>query len=227
MREVVKSPFVPIPLFLLPSTLFFVEKEKRRNSKTREIREDIGLVDPRKMCTLNASTPALAIPNVSSQGDILRKNSFCNLSVQGLPGKAVSQGGRSIRLVNSSLSIPGLHSQPFQYGRSISDPHRRTSAAVICNAALNARCGAEQTQTVTRQSSTITVAPVQGKEKSPELDDGGTGFPPRDDDGGGGGGGGGGPGWSGGFFFFGLLAFLGFLKDKESEGPYSDNRRRR
>lgn len=27
----------------------------------------------------------------------------------------------------------------------------------------NARCGAEQTQTVTRQSSTITIAPVQGK----------------------------------------------------------------
>nr|GFA34695.1 hypothetical protein [Tanacetum cinerariifolium] len=30
------------------------------------------------------------------------------------------------------------------------------------------------------------------KEKSPDLDDGGTGLPPRDDDGGGGGGGGGG-----------------------------------
>lgn len=66
-----------------------------------------------------------------------------------------------------------------------------------------------------------------GKEKSPELDDGGTGFPPRDDDdGGGGGGGGGGPGWSGGFFFFGFLAFLGMLKDKESEGPYRDTSRR-
>ncbi|CAK9145075.1 unnamed protein product [Ilex paraguariensis] len=90
----------------------------------------------------------------------------------------------------------------------------------------NARCGAEQTQTVTRQSSTITVAPIQGKEKSPELDDGGTGFPPRDDDGGGGGGGGGGGHWSGGFFFFGFLAFLGFLKDQESEGPYRDDKRR-
>ncbi|EPS72424.1 hypothetical protein M569_02346, partial [Genlisea aurea] len=83
---------------------------------------------------------------------------------------------------------------------------------------LNARCGAEQTQTVTRQSSTITVAPVQGKEKSPELDDGGAGFPPRDDGDGGGGGGGGGGHWSGGFFFFGFLAFLGFLKDRESGG---------
>lgn len=68
---------------------------------------------------------------------------------------------------------------------------------------------------------------VSGKEKSPELDDGGTGLPPRDDDGGGGGGGGGGgPNWSGGFFFFGFLAFLGLLKDQESEGPYQDNRRR-
>lgn len=62
-----------------------------------------------------------------------------------------------------------------------------------------------------------------GKEKSPDLDDGGTGFPPRDDDGGGGGGGGGG-GWSGGFFFFGFLAFLGFLKDQEKEGAYGDDR---
>nr|GEY99620.1 hypothetical protein [Tanacetum cinerariifolium] len=60
------------------------------------------------------------------------------------------------------------------------------------------------------------------KEKSPDLDDGGTGLPPRDDDGGGGGGGGGG-GWSsGGFFFFGFLAFLGFLKDQEKEGAYRD-----
>lgn len=67
---------------------------------------------------------------------------------------------------------------------------------------------------------------ISGKEKSPELDDGGTGFPPRDDGDGGGGGGGGGHGWSGGFFFFGLLAFLGFLKDQESEGPYRNNRRR-
>lgn len=65
-----------------------------------------------------------------------------------------------------------------------------------------------------------------GKEKSPELDDGGTGFPPRDDGDGGGGGGGGGGGWKGGFFFFGFLAFLGLLKDKEEEGPYQDRRRR-
>ncbi|GAU47874.1 hypothetical protein TSUD_404460 [Trifolium subterraneum] len=91
----------------------------------------------------------------------------------------------------------------------------------------NARCSAEQTQTITREAPTITHLP--GKEKSPQLDDGGSGFPPRDDDDGGGGGGGGGN-WSGGFFFFGFLAFLGFLKDKESEDDgyaYSDNRRRR
>lgn len=67
---------------------------------------------------------------------------------------------------------------------------------------------------------------LSGKEKSPQLDDGGTGFPPRDDDDGGGGGGGGGGNWSGGFFFFGFLAFLGFLKDKETEDTYRDDRRR-
>lgn len=67
---------------------------------------------------------------------------------------------------------------------------------------------------------------IAGKEKSPQLDDGDSGFPPRDDGDGGGGGGGGGGNWSGGFFFFGFLAFLGFLKDKESEGPYQNDRRR-
>ncbi|PKI51055.1 hypothetical protein CRG98_028559 [Punica granatum] len=64
------------------------------------------------------------------------------------------------------------------------------------------------------------------QEKSPQLYDGSTGFPPRDDGDGGGGGGGGGGNWSGGFFFFGFLAFLGFLKDKESEGDYDSSRRR-
>ncbi|XP_021720052.1 uncharacterized protein LOC110687737 [Chenopodium quinoa] len=102
---------------------------------------------------------------------------------------------------------------------------RVRSASVVCSAALNARCGAEgQTQTVEKPVSVISNAP--GKEKSPLLDDGGTGFPPRDDDGGGGGGGGGGGNWSGGFFFFGFLAFLGFLKDQENDGPYQNSRRR-
>ncbi|PSR85417.1 Potassium-transporting ATPase ATP-binding subunit like [Actinidia chinensis var. chinensis] len=102
---------------------------------------------------------------------------------------------------------------------------RKISASKIL--ARSVRCGAagqSQTQTVTRQSSTITVAP-QAKEKSPELDDGGSGLPPRDDDDGGGGGGGGG-GWGGGFFFFAFLALLGFLKDQEDEGSYQDSRRR-
>nr|XP_027189848.1 protein YELLOW LEAF 1, choloroplastic-like isoform X2 [Cicer arietinum] len=112
--------------------------------------------------------------------------------------------------------------------RSLGRRTRSTQAAtIICAAALNARCGAEQTQTVTREAPTITHIP--GKEKSPQIDDGGSGFPPRDDDGDGGGGGGGGN-WSGGFFFFGFLAFLGFMKDRESEDEgygYRDNRRRR
>ncbi|WVY94786.1 hypothetical protein V8G54_033874 [Vigna mungo] len=109
----------------------------------------------------------------------------------------------------------------FPFGTRARSPE---TATIICSAALNARCGAEQTQTVTREAPTITHIP--GKEKSPQLDDGGTGFPPRDDDDGGGGGGGGGGNWSGGFFFFGFLAFLGFLKDKETEDTYGDDRRR-
>lgn len=68
---------------------------------------------------------------------------------------------------------------------------------------------------------------IAGKEKSPELDDGGTGLPPGDDDDGGGGGGGGGGNFSGGFFFFAFLALLGLLKDQESESTsYDDDRRR-
>ncbi|GFQ06382.1 hypothetical protein PHJA_002782200 [Phtheirospermum japonicum] len=102
---------------------------------------------------------------------------------------------------------------------------RARHASFICAAALNATCAAEQTQTVTRQSSTITVAPIQGKEKSPDLDDGGAGFPPRDDGDGGGGGGGAGPlvGW---VLLFRLSCFTRLLKDQESEGPYRDERRR-
>ncbi|XP_052207061.1 uncharacterized protein LOC127811341 isoform X2 [Diospyros lotus] len=126
----------------------------------------------------------------------------------------------------SGLGPLGFQLLPLDKRRHITDAIQVRSTSTICAAALNATCAAEQTQTVTRQSSTITVAPVQGKEKSPELDDGGSGFPPRDDDDGGGGGGGGGGGWTGGFFFFGFLAFLGFLKDQESEGPYRDSRRR-
>ncbi|CAL9779307.1 unnamed protein product [Musa acuminata subsp. burmannicoides] len=134
--------------------------------------------------------------------------------------------GRRVQLPYSDLSLPCTKYQPFQHAQTKLGARRLRSGALICAAALSARCAAEQTQTVTRQSSTITIAPIQGKEKSPELDDGGTGFPPRDDDGGGGGGGGGGGHWSGGFFFFGLLAFLGLMKDQESEGPYQNNKRR-
>ncbi|KAH0925538.1 hypothetical protein HID58_017794 [Brassica napus] len=98
---------------------------------------------------------------------------------------------------------------------------------VALSKCLNAKCSESQgqTQTVTRESPTITQAPVHSKEKSPSLDDGGDGFPPRDDGDGGGGGGGGGN-WSGGFFFFGFLAFLGLLKDKEGEEDYRGGRRR-
>ncbi|KAG8661602.1 hypothetical protein MANES_01G021500v8 [Manihot esculenta] len=105
--------------------------------------------------------------------------------------------------------------------------NRKQSASIICAAAMSARCSASgQTQTITREAPTITKAPVREPTKTPQLDDGGPGLPPGDDGGGGGGGGGGGN-WSGGFFLFGFLAFLGFLKDKETDdGGYQDSRRR-
>ncbi|XP_061362235.1 protein YELLOW LEAF 1, choloroplastic-like [Gastrolobium bilobum] len=131
---------------------------------------------------------------------------------------ATSNSPRGLRKINNSISL-SFTQFPF-----CTRTHSTRTATIICAAALNARCAAEQTQTVTRQAPTITHIP--GKEKSPELDDGGTGLPPRDDGDGGGGGGGGGGNWSGGFFFFGFLAFLGFIKDKESEDTYRDNRRR-
>ncbi|GAU13505.1 hypothetical protein TSUD_128020 [Trifolium subterraneum] len=123
-------------------------------------------------------------------------------------------------------------SRPFSCRRTRSQP-----ATILCAEALmqNARCRAAQTQTTTREAPKITHLPgkensPQLEENSPQLDVGGSGFPPRDDGGRGGGGGGG--NWSGGFFFFGFLAFLGFLKDKESEDDdddyaYTGNRRRR
>ncbi|ONK68577.1 uncharacterized protein A4U43_C05F13520 [Asparagus officinalis] len=138
-------------------------------------------------------------------------------------GNTEIQKNRHLQLTRHGMAMPCI--QPW-VAHSSSCARRLPSRSLIRAAALNARCAEGQTQTVTRQSSTITIAPTQGKEKAPELDDGGTGLPPRDDDGGGGGGGGGGPNWSGGFFFFGFLAFLGLLKDQESEGPYRDNRRR-
>ncbi|XP_075078103.1 uncharacterized protein LOC107775600 isoform X3 [Nicotiana tabacum] len=136
-----------------------------------------------------------------------------------------------------------MQSQFINNGRHLICPVQEKRALIVCAAALNARCATEgQTQTLTRENSTITVAP--GKVKSPDLDDGGAGFIPRDDGGGMGGcggggwgggggggghwaGGGGGVHWAGGFFLFVFLVILGFLKDKEEEGPYGDQRRRR
>ncbi|KAJ4725335.1 hypothetical protein OWV82_004254 [Melia azedarach] len=115
------------------------------------------------------------------------------------------------------LSAPG----PIGLGLQLRpiDRRRSLSACIVCASASG------QTQTVTREAPTITVTKAPANEKSPKLDDGGTGFPPRDDGGGGGGGGGGGN-WSGGFFLFGFLAFLGFLKDNEGEENYRDGNRR-
>lgn len=118
------------------------------------------------------------------------------------------------------LSAPG----PFGLGLQLQPIDRRRRA--LSGSFICASSSQGQTQTVTREAPTTTITNAPANEKSPKLDDGGTGFPPRDDDGGGGGGGGGGGNWSGGFFLFGFLAFLGFLKDKESDEKYRDSRRR-
>ncbi|CAN8275655.1 unnamed protein product [Cochlearia groenlandica] len=120
--------------------------------------------------------------------------------------------------VNSSLG--GIKRQNNVDFAFLGRRRRRRQSLLICNSASEG-----QTQTITRESPTITQAPVHSKEKSPSLDDGGDGFPPRDDGDGGGGGGGGGN-WSGGFFFFGFLALLGLLKDKEGEEDYRGSKRR-
>ncbi|CAN7049522.1 unnamed protein product [Brassica rapa subsp. trilocularis] len=144
---------------------------------------------------------------------------------------------KDMRVVNPSLCIDGaqplvylpppppsshfpangkFHERCY-YPTSVSMQSQSKRSVFACNAALNAKCSQGQTQTVTRESPTITQAPTHGrKEKSPKLDDGGSGFPPRDD-GGGGGGGGGGESFSGGFFLFGFLMFMGYLKDLEGE----------
>ncbi|XP_008806066.1 protein YELLOW LEAF 1, choloroplastic-like [Phoenix dactylifera] len=132
-------------------------------------------------------------------------------------------GNKRLQHTPYGLQLPATQFHPFRQKQTISFTRRLPFRARICAAALNASCAAAQTQTVQRQSSTITVNPIKGKEKLPKLDDGGIGFPPRND-GGGGGGGGGGHEWSGGFYFFAFLVFLGYLKDLESKEP-SGNRR--
>ncbi|GLT83747.1 hypothetical protein SLE2022_020190 [Rubroshorea leprosula] len=167
--------------------------------------------------------PSLSIP-VKTRGLIKwqTKHTCCNPASLPMRLQPFSTGGIQGKVCLSHPVGLGLQLQPIS--RSCG---RKQSATVICAAALNARCSASgQTQTVTRQAPTITQAPTHANEKSPQLDDGGTGFPPRDDGGGGGGRGGGGGNFSGGFFLFGLLAFLGFLKDKETEEGYKARRRR-
>uniref|UniRef100_I1KYN4 Uncharacterized protein n=1 Tax=Glycine max TaxID=3847 RepID=I1KYN4_SOYBN len=66
------------------------------------------------------------------------------------------------RLLTTNNSIP-LSGTQFPFGRRAHSTH---TATIICAAALNARCGAEQTQTVTRQAPTITHVPGKYHETS-------------------------------------------------------------
>lgn len=89
------------------------------------------------------------------------------------------------------------------------------SCHIRCAAALNATCAAALTQTVTRESQTVTLTP--GKAKTPQLDDNGPGLPPYRDDGNGGNGGGGSGKFSGGLVLLGILGVLDVLKEVENE----------
>ncbi|XP_073033163.1 uncharacterized protein [Primulina eburnea] len=153
-----------------------------------------------------------------------------SLSVAGSEDRWLKQK-KNVCFIPAGLRPLHLHFQPLRT-RESARPVFRVKYTSICAVSLNATCAAQQTQTVTRQSSTVTIAPIQWNEKSRKLDDGGIGFPPLDDDGGvgdrgggddddgGGGRGGDGGHWSGGFFLFAFLAFLSFLKDQESEEHY-------
>eukprot|EP01018_Ginkgo_biloba_P014101 Gb_19404 [translate_table: standard] len=154
-------------------------------------------------------------PETAKALTLAKQGKFSNFSIHAL----------KLKVLASQTSSKRLQSGHSAQGSVIQTYFSTSSHRVRCSAVLNARCSAEQ-QTIQHQSAVISKAPIQGKEKAPELDDGGIGGGPGRDDGGGGGGGGGG-GWAGGFFFFGFLAFLGFLKDKEREGPYREENSRR
>ncbi|KAK7256254.1 hypothetical protein RIF29_29693 [Crotalaria pallida] len=113
-------------------------------------------------------------------------------------------------------NVVGMQPLPYKIGKGElqigTSPCQ--SRHVRCRAALNAKCSAGQTQTLSRKSGTSVVTP--DKVKSPKLDDNGPGFPPRDNDGNGGNGGGGGN-WSGGLLLLGILGMLDILKEIETE----------
>ncbi|KAL2635026.1 hypothetical protein R1flu_006505 [Riccia fluitans] len=111
----------------------------------------------------------------------------------------------------------------FGLGAQVGASEELRSTAATCYS-KEVRCSTEgqgQTQTIKNETILTNKAPLQSKEKSPKLDDGGSGLPPRDGDGGGGGGGGGGGWGGGGFVFWALLLFIGFLRDRELDKPYS------
>ncbi|XP_027367467.1 protein YELLOW LEAF 1, choloroplastic-like [Abrus precatorius] len=115
-------------------------------------------------------------------------------------------------------NIIGMKPLPYNIrkGELNIDTFQSPSPRIRCAAALNTKCAASAsaTQTVTRNSRSITITP--DKVKSPKLDDNGPGMPPRDDDGNGGNGGSGGK-WSGGLPLLGILGILDVLKDIEGE----------
>ncbi|XP_028788963.1 protein YELLOW LEAF 1, choloroplastic-like [Neltuma alba] len=127
---------------------------------------------------------------------------------------------------NNGPNLVGMQALPcnvrrgkLQIGKS-----QNRSRHIRCDAALNATCAAALTQTVTRESQTVTLTP--GKAKTPQLDDNGPGLPPYRDDGNGGNGGGGGGKFSGGLVLLGILGVLDILKEMENEWRRKDDDRR-
>ncbi|XP_038686571.1 uncharacterized protein LOC119986093 [Tripterygium wilfordii] len=167
--------------------------------------------------TTICSTPLLAPAKHNGRQEKPIELAGCGAVRNCLQFESFDAGRGCNELVASNRLGFGMRLQPLDRKKA-----SMRSALTICAAAWNATCSASgQSQTATVKPQTLPKAP----EMSPKLDDGGSGFPPRDDGGGGGGGGGGGN-WSGGFFLFGFLAFLGFLKDNESQEDYRDGRRR-
>ncbi|XP_042948836.1 uncharacterized protein LOC122281433 isoform X3 [Carya illinoinensis] len=79
-----------------------------------------------------------------------------------VPFQEFSGKTRTLEIVRAGP--PGLGAQILPIDRRGPTIHstRTQSASLLCHSSLNARCGAEQTQTVTREAPTITHVPDHG-----------------------------------------------------------------
>ncbi|KAK7812624.1 hypothetical protein CFP56_007418 [Quercus suber] len=94
----------------------------------------------------------------SAKATILHKHTGCNPMKVSM---SFQHNGKTSSLKVAEPGPLGLGAQFFTINsrRRIMHSSRTQSASVVCQSALNARCGAEQTQTVTREAPTITHIP--------------------------------------------------------------------